>query len=54
MITLEKGYLLLHLSTKQSQTESDVLITEQSHVSVLLNYYQTFANFVDILYAYNS
>ena len=44
MITVDKGF------NEQAVTDR---ITEHSHVSVLLfDNYQTFANFVEILYAY--
>ena len=46
MITVDKGF------NEQAVTDR---ITEHSHVSVLLfDNYQTFVNFVEILYAYKS
>ena len=58
MITVDKGFIASFIN-KQSHTESEASITEHSNVSVLLSQLcliitKTFANFVEILYAYKS
>ena len=57
MITLDKIFIASFIS-KQSPTKSEASITEHFHVSVVVSImfdnYQTFANFVEILYAYKS
>ena len=58
MITVDKGFIASFIS-KQSQAESEASITGTFPcvsvvVSIMFDNYQTFANFVEILYAYKS
>ena len=50
---MDKEFFVPYIS-KQSQTESEASITEHPYVSNMLDNYQTYANFVEILFAYKS
>ena len=50
---MDKEFFFPYIS-KQSQIESEATITEHPYVSNMLDNYQTYANFVEILFAYKS
>ena len=54
MITVDKGFIASFIN-KQSQTESETFPWVSVVVSInMFDNYQTFADFVEILYAYKS